>query len=102
MKKQFAQIRGDEILHLSYNQRAKEIERLNKHIAAQAATIAQLREENKDLRARVSCYSAFSGSIYKCKSCDGYYMSGYICACGRDNTYSDKEWNAARALKGGE
>ena len=42
MKIKFAQIRGDEILHLSYNQRAEEIERLNKHVDDQAATIAQL------------------------------------------------------------
>lgn len=39
MSKTFAQIRGDEILHLSYNQRAEEIERLNKHIDMQAVEL---------------------------------------------------------------
>jgi hypothetical protein len=31
--------------------------------------------------------------IHKCKSCAGYYNQGYVCSCGRDNSYSDAEWN---------
>lgn len=29
-----------------------------------------------------------------CKSCNNPYAKGYICNCGRDNTYTDEEWES--------
>lgn len=30
--------------------------------------------------------------LLKCHSCPGYYADGYVCDCGRDHSYTDKEW----------
>lgn len=37
--------------------------------------------------------------ILKCRSCDGYYAEGYVCECGRDHSYSDKEWEVLKNSK---
>jgi len=90
MKKQFVQIRGDEILHLSYNQRVEEIERLNKHVDTQVAQIAQLREA---LEPFASIYAELK-------------TGEHIVIVGKDRkqVIVSLEWFAlaARALKGGE
>lgn len=53
--------------------------------------IKELKAEIKDLRLRLSA-ALENTTIYKCHSCEGYYNQGMVCSCGRDNSYSDKEW----------
>lgn len=30
--------------------------------------------------------------IRKCQSCKNPYASGYVCSCGRDNSFTNEEW----------
>lgn len=48
------------------------------------ATISSLRQKVAVLE---NC-----GTAKVCKSCGGWYLEGYKCDCGRDNTYTDAEW----------
>jgi hypothetical protein len=54
-------------------------------------TREELEFENKMLRSKVSALSTF-GSAFICKSCGEYYPYGFVCQCGRDNSYTDKKW----------
>jgi hypothetical protein len=67
-------------------------EKFERALNAQDKEIARLREEIADLRGQISALSMFSPGLHRCKSCKGYYPSGYVCGCGRDNSYSDTEW----------
>lgn len=53
--------------------------------------IKELRNKINNLEKRLEVTERFC-RVLKCRSCEGYYAEGYICDCGRDNTYSNKEW----------
>lgn len=57
--------------------------------------IEELKQEIESLRGKVGALQSF-GSAAICKSCKKWYPVGYVCYCGRDNSYSDKEWAEAQ------
>lgn len=62
------------------------------------ARVAELEAENKKLRQGLSVASAFC-DLRECKSCHKFFAMGYVCSCGRDNSYTDEEWRSALAGK---
>lgn len=60
--------------------------------------IEELKQEIESLRGKVGALQSF-GSAAICKSCKKWYPVGYICHCGRDNSYSNKEWAEAKVAK---
>lgn len=55
--------------------------------------IKELEKQIEVLQIKVNLLSSFAPELKKCKSCKNPYVKGYVCACGRDNSYSDEEWN---------
>ena len=53
--------------------------------------VTRLKKEIEKLERKLSVTQRFC-VILKCHSCVGYYAQGYVCDCGRDHSYSDKEW----------
>lgn len=60
--------------------------------------IEEMKTEIKSLRGKVSALQSF-GSAAVCKSCGEWYPNGYVCSCGRDNSYSDEEWANMQAVQ---
>lgn len=58
---------------------------------AKDKVILKLKKENDELRKKISILSGLV-DVATCKSCDNPYLVGYVCECGRDNSYSNAEW----------
>jgi hypothetical protein len=52
----------------------------------------ELLEKIKWLEKCMSIASEFV-DIRKCQSCKNPYAAGYVCSCGRDNSYSNDDWD---------
>lgn len=50
-----------------------------------------LKDEVARLRAQMNVLAQYSPPLRICKSCHGYYVEGYLCACGHDNSVAEGE-----------
>ena len=48
-----------------------------------------LKAAYEDLVKRYNAVSRFAPRNYKCRDCSGYYVYGYICSCGCDNSVDE-------------
>lgn len=51
----------------------------------------ELEDTISRLESKLNVASGFV-TIKTCLSCNAAYASGYVCYCGRNNSFSDKEW----------
>lgn len=40
---------------------------------------------------QLKTYQLYYGPISKCRKCTGYYIPGYVCSCGEDNSTKPKD-----------